>query len=544
MSTELEPGILPEVVVLGNEAAALAAIHAGVTAAYAYPGTPSTELLEYLRRYRGEHRPRAEWAVNEKTAYEQALGVSMAGRRALVAMKHVGLNVAMDPFVNSALVSIHGGFVVVVADDPGMHSSQNEQDTRVLAEFAKVPVLEPATQQEVYDMTREAFERSERFQVPVLLRLVTRLAHSRAAVTVGAPDVERPLSKPDDTTEWTLLPVFARRQWRRLLRGEEAIRDDAEGSHFNRFEEGDASLGVITAGVGRNYLLENLDDLEIRPTRLHVGTYPLPEAAIRDLVARVDRVLVLEDGSPFIEKKLLGLIPHAVPIQGRLSGHLPLDGELDPDRVRAALGLEPRPGMDLSTFTAVPRPPRLCQGCPHRDTYAALHLALEGYETSLVASDIGCYSLGALPPYGAIESCVCMGASIGMAKGAADAGLHPSVAVIGDSTFFHSGMTAILDAVQADTRMTVLILDNSVIAMTGAQETSHPPTRLEGVLAGLGVPPEHLHVVEAHPRNVEAIAGILRREIEYDGLSVCVLRRECVESLRRKKQQAARKAGS
>ena len=256
------------------------------------------------------------------------------------------------------------------------------------------------------------------------------------------------------------------------------------------------------------------------PSHLHVGAYPVPAEAVRMLAGHVRRVLVIEDGYPFVERQLRGLIPPAVEIQGRESGQLPPDGELTPDLVRHALGLASRPGVELPGFTPPSRPPQLCQGCPHCDMFQALNRALDGYAESVVTSDIGCYTLGALPPYNAIESCVCMGASVGMAKGAADAGIRPVVAVIGDSTFLHSGFTPLMDAVAANTDMTLLILDNEVVAMTGGQPTLLPSSRIEPLLRGLGVDADHLHVVQAHPRQVDVIADLLRREIEHRGLSV------------------------
>jgi indolepyruvate ferredoxin oxidoreductase alpha subunit len=529
---------MSNLVVLGDEAVALGAVHAGLTAAYAYPGTPSTEILEYLRTHAARHgAPQAVWTANEKTAYEAALGVSLAGKRALVAMKHVGLNVAADPFVNSALVSIHGGLVVAVADDPGMHSSQNEQDSRYLADFARVICLEPASAQEAYEMTREAFDLSERFDIPVMVRLVTRLAHSRGVIHVAPPRDENRLSKTPGPASWILLPANARRQWRALLDRQPDLRAYAADSRHNVLSLDNHDLGVITTGLARNYYLENLDDLGFVPSHLHIGAYPAPIDAIRMLLGHVTRVLVLEEGYPFVERLIRGVVPPASEIRGKESGHVPPDGELTPDLVRVALGLEVRAGVELPDLTLPSRPPQLCAGCPHGDMFHALQRALAGYETSLVTSDIGCYTLGALPPYNAVESCVCMGASIGMAKGAADAGLHPVVAMIGDSTFLHSGITPLLDAVAANTDMTLVILDNEVVAMTGGQPSLVPSPRIEPLLRGLGVDPEHLHVLAAHPRQVDHNAEIIRKELAHHGLSVVVGVRECLETARAKKQK-------
>ena len=533
-------------VLLGDEAVAIGAVHAGLTAAYAYPGTPSTELLEYLLVYAREHGgPHAAWCSNEKTAYEEALGVSFAGRRALVAMKHVGLNVAADPFINSALVAIGGGLVLVVADDPGMHSSQNEQDSRFYADFARIICLEPANQQEAYQMTREAFDLSEQFHIPVMIRLVTRLAHSRSVVRLRAARTENPISKPADPTAWTLLPANARRRWRSLIERQPDFLSYAETCAHNALtlNEHDRALGVITTGLARNYFLENLDDLGIAPSYLHVGAYPLPVEKIRQLAGHVERVLVLEEGQPFLERLLRGIVSPRAEIQGRQSGHIPPDGELTPDIVRAALGLPIRKGIAIAT-TLPARPPQLCAGCPHGDSYRAVKTALEPFPGAAVTADIGCYTLGALAPYGAIQSCVCMGASVGMAKGASDAGLRPAVAVIGDSTFLHSGVTGLMDAVAANTDMTLVILDNETIAMTGGQPTILPSSRLEKLIVALGVRPEHFHVLNAHPRHESKNAEIIRAEVEHKGLSVIVMVRECVETVRKKRKEKTQTTAS
>jgi indolepyruvate ferredoxin oxidoreductase alpha subunit len=530
---------MSEVVLLGDESVALGAVHAGLTAAYAYPGTPSTEILEFLLSLKArEGRPHAAWCANEKTAYEEALGVSFAGRRALVSMKHVGLNVAADPFINSALVQINGGLVVAVADDPGMHSSQNEQDSRFYADFARVLCLEPANQQEAYDMTREAFDLSEGFEIPVMIRLVTRLAHSRTLVRTSEARAENPPDKAKDAAaSWVLMPHVARSRWHELLLRQREIRAYCESSPYNKLElNGERrELGIITAGLARNYYLENLEDLGFVPSHLHVGAYPVPVEKVRRLAAHVKQLLVLEEGYPFFERWLRGIIPPSVEIQGRESGHLPVDGELTPDLVRRALRLPKRDVLVVPGLPLAGRPPQLCAGCPHCDTLSALKEALAAYQVPVVTSDIGCYTLGALPPYSAVESCVCMGASVGMAKGAAEAGLHPVVAVIGDSTFLHSGVTPLMDAAAADVNMTLIIADNASVGMTGAQPTILPQDRLEQIVLGTGVDPEHFHILTAHRRHHEENTDILKREIDHPGLSVVISRRECLESAKASK---------
>ncbi|GHU81140.1 indolepyruvate oxidoreductase subunit IorA [Spirochaetia bacterium] len=573
---------MKEQALLGDEAAALGAIHAGLSAAYGYPGTPSTEIMEYL--IENARRPgavRAQWCVNEKTALEAALGTSFAGKRALVTMKHVGLNVASDPFMNGALLGIKGGLVIAVADDPGMHSSQNEQDSRFYANFALIPCLEPRSQQEAYDMTRESFEVSERFRLPVMLRLTTRLSHARSGVKTAESRGENPLSKVTDRREWMLLPAFARRNYLSLIEKQGGLRDWSRSHPANTLElEGrDRSFAVITSGLGGNYYEENLADLiEARggtaPAHLHIGVYPLPEEAVRRLCEKAREVLVIEEGQPFIEEKLRGILPQPVIIEGKLCGGAPggpdcgrvnRTGELDPDTVRKALGLPPRPsvldtinspgvsaGNSLGIFTAgkntpIPnRPPQLCTGCPHGDSYETIKRVVAELDPGpnhprvAVCSDIGCYALGAMPPYAVPETIVCMGASIGMAKGASDAGIPYALGVIGDSTFLHSGITALLDAAAADTPMTAIILDNSTVAMTGCQETMVPSDKLRALILGLGVNPDHYLELEAKKQVLEANAARLKAEIEYRGLSVVVFKRECLEAFRKRRKQEAK----
>lgn len=537
-----------KMIVLGDEALALGALDAGLFACYGYPGTPSTEIMEFLLdRFKREGKPVARWCANEKTALEGALGTSFAGRRALVTMKHVGLNVAADPFINGALLGIKGGLVIAVADDPGMHSSQNEQDSRFYADFALTPCFEPRSQQEAYDMAREAFELSEKYHIPVLIRLVTRLSHARSAIEAGAPLPPAPPERVRDTSEWMLLPALARRNYASLIEKNSSLLEwsQAHGANKLQIEGHDASFAVITAGLGGNYYDENLAELDEKagtergtppPVRLHIAAYPLPVASIQKLCENAKKILVIEEGQPFIEAKLRGILPPAVEIDGKLNGKLPRTGELDPDNVRPALGLPPVRGIPPVDLKPPSRPPQLCKGCPHADSYAAINAAIARYgaEERAVLSDIGCYSLGASPPHSAIESIVCMGASISMARGAAEAGIRAAVAVIGDSTFLHSGIAAMVDAVSFNAPVTVVILDNSTVAMTGCQETALPSSRLRPLLLGLGVDAAHLVELEPLSKNLEANTARLAAEIEYRGLSVVVFRRECLESIRHK----------
>jgi indolepyruvate ferredoxin oxidoreductase alpha subunit len=550
---------------LGDEAVALGAIHAGISAAYGYPGTPSTEVLEFLiaeyekNTAKGITGHCASWCANEKTAVEAGLGVSFAGRRCIVTMKHVGLNVAADPFVNGALLGIKGGLVITVADDPGMHSSQNEQDSRFYAAFAMIPCLEPRNQQEVYEMTREAFDLSEQFRLPVLLRLTTRLSHSRAAVVPTPAREENLLSKAEDKAKWMLLPAFARRNYISLIEKQSALGDWASTHTSNRLDlaGSDKDLGIITSGLGGNYYEENLDDLiAFRggsvPAHLHIATWPLPVNLIRDLCEETEQLIVIEEGQPFIEERLRGILPQRTRIRGKLDGTVNRTGELDPETVRRALGLPPRlsllaGGLTVEgtevTFHALDiprlpgRPPQLCQGCPHRDSYETIRKAAAALDSTAITADIGCYSLGGMAPYEVPETIVCMGASIGMGKGAADSGIKHVFAVIGDSTFLHSGVTGLIDAAASNTPLTVIILDNSIVAMTGCQETIVPSAKLKDIVLGVGVDPAHLLELETKPNLIDENAAKLKAEAEYRGLSVVIFRRECLEAIRKHRKQ-------
>lgn len=525
----------------GDEAFALGAINAGLSGGYAYPGTPSTEILEYLQGHPSpSHNIHSHWSANEKTAVEEALGMSFCGKRAIAAMKHVGLNVAADPFVNSAMTGANGGLIVVSADDPSMHSSQNEQDSRFYGDFAMIPVLEPTNQQEAHDMAAYGFELSERYRMPVLLRLVTRLSHSRAVVEVdGTVRPQNQVSYPRDTARWVLMPGNSRRRYPGLIEDYELLRDVAAASPFNRYRPGrDRSLGIITGGIAINYLDEVAGE-DCPFTVLKIAQYPLPTVLIERLAGECDAILVLEEGQPFIEKNLRGVLDNGHVIHGKLDGYVNRTGELSTDSVRHALaravpdmyGHSDITCMSPATNT-VGRPPALCQGCGHRDVYNGLLDCLKRYDSPKVFGDIGCYTLGWLSPFNAIDTVVDMGASITMAKGAADAGQHPSLAVIGDSTFTHSGMTGLLDAVNEDSPITVIITDNLTTGMTGGQD-SQGTGKIEDICLGLGVDPDHLVTVDALPRNRSQLADIVDKEINHSGLSVIVARRECLQTARR-----------
>ena len=487
---------------LGDEAIAQAALDAGLSGAYAYPGTPSTEITEYIQMspITSERNIHNRWAANEKTAMEAALGMSFVGKRALVCMKHVGMNVAADCFINSAITGVKGGLIVVAADDPSMHSSQNEQDSRFYGDFSLIPMYEPSNQQEAYDMVYNGFEFSE---------------------------------KTGDPRQFILLPGNARKRYKALLARQDEFIRASEASPYNKYTDGpNKKLGIIACGIGYNYLMENYPEGCEYPV-LKIGQYPLPKKQLMQLIEACDEILVLEDGQPFVEKQLKGYLGIGLKVKGRLDGTLSQDGELNPDSVARAVGKENKSEFSVPSVVEM-RPPALCEGCGHRDMYITLTQVLtEEYPTHKVFSDIGCYTLGANAPFNAINSCVDMGASITMAKGAADGGLYP--AVIGDSTFTHSGMTGLLDCVNENADVTIIISDNETTAMTGGQDSAGTG-RIEAICTGLGVDPAHIRVMTPLKKNYEEMKQTLREELNYHGVSVIIPRRECIQTLARKKR--------
>ena len=522
-----------KLLLLGDEAIALAAINSGIAGVYAYPGTPSTEITEFIQgnKTAKENGVHSKWCTNEKTAMEAALGVSYVGRRAIVCMKHVGMNVAADAFVNSGITGANGGVLVIAADDPSMHSSQNEQDSRFYGKFAFIPVLEPSNQQEAYDMTRFGLELSEKMRTPVLMRITTRMAHSRAVVEVD-DEVEKHETIKFPDWPWVLLPAISKKRYVEVLANYDKLEEMADASVYNKYIDGpDHSMGIITCGIAYNYLMENMKDGCKYPV-LKISQYPFPKTLVKKLVDECDSVLVLEEGQPFLEEYLRGILDEGKKVMGRITGEVPRTGELNADYIKPALGLGEVPSEAIPQVV-VNRPPALCQGCGHRDVYTALNKVLEEYPNHRVFSDIGCYTLGALPPFRAINSCVDMGASITMAKGAADAGLFPSVAVIGDSTFTHSGITGLLDAANSNANVTIVISDNLTTGMTGGQDSAGTG-KLEQICEAVGVAKEHIRVVVPLAKNLPEIENVIREEIEYKGVSVIIPRRECIQTYSRK----------
>lgn len=506
---------------IGNEAIARGAFEAGATVATAYPGTPSTEIVTNFAAFPGVY---AEWAPNEKVAMEVGAGASIGGARTLVAMKHVGVNVAADPLYTFSYTGVNGGLVLVSADDPGMHSSQNEQDNRGYGIFAKVPVIEPSDSQEALDYCKLAFDLSEQFDAPVMFRITTRLAHSQTLVETGEPDNKERQPYKKNAAKFVMLPGFARARHVEVEQRILKMKEYAEETPLNRIEWGDRELGIITSGICYQYVKEILPEVSI----LKLGLVnPLPEQMVRTFAAGVKRLVVIEELEPVIEEQVKAW---GIAVEGKQL--FSLLGEYSPELIEAKLrgaANEERFGLSQQ----VPgRPPVMCAGCPHRGVFYTLKkmkLAVMG--------DIGCYTLGAIAPLEGMDSCICMGASIGtalgMEKARGDEFADQVVAVIGDSTFVHSGITALIDVVYNQGTSTVLILDNDTTAMTGHQD--HPATGftirrestarldLEALVKAIGI--KHVQVVD--PLNLEQLQGAIQTELKRREPSVIICKRPC-----------------
>lgn len=508
----------------GNEAIALGAYHAGASVGLGYPGTPSTETLEYFAHLGTVH---AEWCTNEKVALEVAIGVSAGGKRSLVTMKHVGLNVAADPLFTSAYSGVGAGLVVLVADDPGMHSSQNEQDSHYYAAAAHIPMLDPADSQEAYAFTKVAFDLSERFDVPFIIRSEVRISHTRTPVSEKKPFTEAvrmPYEKAPQ--KWVMMPAFAKpRRVDQIARIKE-LSEWVESCEFNEIEERSRKVGVICAGATYQYVRSALPEASI----LKLGvTYPLPTNKVHSFAESVEELYVIEEASTYLRDAVRALgVELSEP-----ANPLPLAGELDPQAIRLAFDEElPE---HLSTDRAIPsRPPSLCAGCPHRIVFKELSRM-----RAIVTGDIGCYTLGALPPLSAMDTCIDMGASVSMAHGfelALSEEEHPPiVAVIGDSTFAHSGLSSLITTVYNKGCGIVCILDNRTTAMTGRQGNPFNGVALQGdhareldlerVVRAIGV--DDVRVID--PNDLNAVRTAFKEaRSNVDELSVIIFKRPCV----------------
>jgi len=511
----------------GNEAIALGAYDAGIQVASAYPGTPSTEILETLSRFQDVV---AEWAPNEKVAMEVAIGASLGGARSMASMKHVGLNVAADPFFTASYIGVRGGLVVVSADDPGMHSSQNEQDNRHYAVAAKVPMLEPADTQEAYDFLGLALQLSEDYDTPVLVRVTTRISHSKGVVVrrTRGKRKKAALGFRKNPPKYVMVPVFARQRHKLVEERMQKLLAFSESSPLNRLEPGARKLGIISSGVAYQYAREVFPEASF----LKLGmTHPLPAKKIQDFARRVKRVVVVEELDPYLEIRIRGM---GIRVEGK--DRLPLCGELTPEIVyRGVTGKQAarRKEKPAEPLELPPRPPALCPGCPHSATfYTIKKLKLN------VMGDIGCYTLSVAPPLETMDACVCMGASIGMAHGLEKAlqgrdGAR-SVAVLGDSTFLHSGITPLLNVAYNKGHSTTIILDNRTTAMTGFQDHAGTGKTLQGEespavdFEGLGKAVGIASVRTVDPYNMQELEKVLREEIQSPRSSLIIARRPCL----------------
>lgn len=510
----------------GNEAIARGVWEAGVKVAAAYPGTPSTEIMETLSRYPSD-KMHAQWSTNEKTSLDVAIGASFTGVRAFVSMKHVGLNVAADALMSFSYIGVNGGLVIVVCDDPGIHSSQNEQDTRVFAGFAQVPVLEPSDGQEALEFTRYAFDLSEKFDTPVIVRSTTRLSHTRSAVKIGERVERGPKGFLENPNKNVMIPANARQRHPVVLEREAAIAKELADSPLNKMELNDKSVGIITAGISYAYVKECLPEASVLKL---AASYPLSEKLVTDFCNSVDRVLVVEELEPVIENALKVM---DLKVEGK--EFFPRIGEFSPEVLRDGLAkagvLKAAPRKGAFDFAPMIRPPVLCSGCPHTSCFMALR-ALDGR----VAGDIGCYTLSVVEPLRSMDTCVSMGSSIANAVGMAMAGTEtkPIIATIGDSTFLHSGIPPLIDAIYNKANITVFLLDNHITAMTGGQD--HPGTgkTLRGedtarvdftdLVKALGV--EWVETVDSY--DMAAMYQTLREAVEFKGVSVVISDRPCV----------------
>ncbi|MBP5285359.1 MAG: indolepyruvate ferredoxin oxidoreductase subunit alpha, partial [Kiritimatiellae bacterium] len=509
-----------------NEAVAHAAAQAGCVVASAYPGTPSTEILENIAKFKDTVK--CEWAVNEKVAVETAIGASMAGARALSAMKHVGLNVAMDPLMTFTYVGPLGGFVLVSADDPGMHSSQNEQDNRNLAKFARALLLEPSDSQEAYDFTLEAFELSEKFQVPVIIRLTTRTSHSSSLVDLGdfKPAPHPPIPYKKDIRRNIPVPAFSPTQRLNAQKRTLAMEKASAKSKLNRIVKGKTSLGIVTSAVAYQYVKEIFPEFSI----LKLGwTNPLPKALVEKFAKSVRKLLVVEELDPFLEDQIKAM---GIKVVGHKTELNML--ELNADRLQnlrhEILGDVPAAKKPSRTKVALPtRPPVLCAGCGHRSVFYVLSRL-----GATVTGDIGCYTLGAFPPLNAMDSTICMGASIGNAAGMKKSGLKGRIcAVLGDSTFFHSGITGILSARYNGTPVTTVVLDNRITAMTGHQDNpgsgktlagdDAPVTEIDAIAKACG----YSKVVKVHADDLAGLEKVLKDAMDGDEPALVIAHAPC-----------------
>ncbi|HEY3422307.1 MAG TPA: indolepyruvate ferredoxin oxidoreductase subunit alpha [Methanocellaceae archaeon] len=525
---------------LGNEAIARGLLESGVDVATGYPGTPSSEILAALAPYAHVNKFHIEWSVNEKVALEVAIGASWAGARSVITMKHVGLNVAADPFMTLSHTGVVGGLVLISADDPFCHSSQNEQDSRMYAKFAKIPCFDPQSPQEAKDMLIYAYEFSEKFQIPVMLRPTTRVSHAKSDIDIE--DIiqrERHIEFKKDQDRFVVLPKNTRVLLKKLNAKQDDLRKALAASPWNqlRIEKG-AKLGIIASGVASIYAEEVMETLGTKVSYLKIGAYPIDPSLIKQLADNVQHILILEELMPVVEEQVRMYASH---VMGKMTGEVPNEGEFDPvlvsSIIRKAVGQPPVPVSDVPLGIELPqRPPALCPGCPHRATFYAMRSVFK--DESIFASDIGCYTLGT--QMSAVDTCICMGASITVASGLSFSGIKNKIAcTIGDSTFLHTGIQGLMNAVYNGANITVVILDNRTTGMTGHQPNpstgvnilDEPTTEvsLEAIVKACGV--EHLQTID--PLDLETSKAAFKKAYELEGVKVIIAKQPCIITARR-----------
>jgi len=553
---------------LGNEAIARGALEAGIRVATGYPGTPSTEIIEALAKIALKEGIYVEWSVNEKVALEVAIGASMLGLRSLVAMKHVGLNVASDAFMSLGYCGVRGGLVIISADDPNCYSSQNEQDNRLYGLMSYIPVYEPSDQQEAKDLTKYLFQISEEYRTAILLRITTRIAHTRGIVRLGdIVKIHRELYFEKDKKRWVLLPINARNLKRKIISRLKEISRFNENFKFNiKVQDGDEEIGIITSGISYLYSLEAIKTLGIEDKIALLklsSVYPIPENMVKNFIRPLNKVIIIEEVEPFLELQIRQFIPKDIKLFGK--NLLPRYGELNVDIIARTLSkffnLSPHNKVPIEYMHKIERlksiipsrPPVLCPGCPHRATFYALKVALNSLKikNAVFMGDIGCYTLGYFPPYEVIDTTLCMGSSIGLANGIAHFSKDIVIAIIGDSTFFHTGIPPLINAIYNKAPMLIVILDNMVTAMTGHQP--HPGTgitamsiktktiHIEKLVRSLGV--SLVEVIDPYDikKSIEKFMDAIKHIKVMNEIAIVISRRPCVlVELRRKNKRRLR----
>lgn len=529
-------------ILMGNEAMGLGAIHAGVEVVTGYPGTPSTEVLEYIAAHNENKDIYVEWSVNEKAAAEVGAGAAYSGKRVLVTMKQVGLNASSDPIMNLGYIGTKGGLVILVADDPGPISSQTEQDTRVFGKYSNIPVLDPSSPREAYEMMAPAFDLSERYKTPVIIRPTTRVCHGSESIEPDLGLPKRDLGTFDKGSQWVIFPSLSYGAHLAFKKRHEDMAREFSKSSFNKVI-GKGSKGIISQGISHEYTMEVLEGLGGDFSYLKIGTaFPFPQDLVLDFVKDLDEVLVIEELSSYIEENILTLAGRNkldLEVYGKLNDYTAYAGENSVEKIRPIvynfLGLE-LPLEEEKVLASLPgRPPVLCAGCPHRGSFYAIKKAMEGRKTAY-AGDIGCYTLGNAQPLDMVDTCLCMGAGITIAQGIKRADDEiVNIAFIGDSTFFHSGITGIVNAVYNKTDLIVVVLDNGTTAMTGKQP--HPgtgltmmnqstnPVSIPGVLEAIGVG----EVVRLNPFDLETAMEEVKRLADLDGVRAIVFEMPCIK---------------